>query len=179
MHRDIKEVWAAAAVIVSLIIGGVQLIASAHPNLGIALIGSAGVLILISAWWFFIWPLFVRRATTRVVEWLGQCGDYATTELVNASIASEQDAQELKTRFNQWHTTLIEGAAWYCLPSDASRLRFLDLIEIDLVAPDSGPGWQDGHMKRMAADLVQRIRDLARRLDQDQTRLRRFKRRPS
>jgi hypothetical protein len=177
VQREFKEFLAAAGIVSALVVGGANLIATGHPDLGSALLVAAVVLLALAIGWFFWWPWYVRRRRTWVVEWLVRCGNVGTDRFFNAVVQSPEEAKALRAAYETWHHTLVEGVDWYCLPSDANKLRFLDMIQVGHIK-DSGPGWGDGHTKRMAADTVQRIRDLSVRLDQEQTRLRRIKRPP-
>lgn len=178
MRRDTSAILAAGGIIVALLVAGMNLLAAAHRLLGPALLFIAIVLLCAAIIWLFVWPAYVRRAATRVVKWLSDCGNYGTKNIHNASVNNLDEARQLRELYDVWNAGVVAGAQWYCLVSDANRLYFLDVLEVDRIK-DSFDGAGDGHTKRMAIDTVKRIRDLAVRLDQEQTTLRRVRRFPA
>jgi hypothetical protein len=142
------------------------------------LIGVSVGILLAALAYYFVWPWYVRRVVHEVVEWLSRCGNFGTKNIQHGKAENVAEAKALKETYDEWRNAIVAGTTWYCHDSDANRFRFLDNWTGPVIQ-DTFPSARDGHTRTMAVEMVARIRDLAKRLDQGETTLRRVSRPPA
>lgn len=92
--RDRAGMWPAVGAIGIFSVAGVNLVVGGHPFWGGGLPAIAVLTLFASAFWFFVWPAHVRRATTEVVEWLEKCANFGTQKLLNAEMKDAAQADQ-------------------------------------------------------------------------------------
>jgi hypothetical protein len=113
-----------------------------------------------------------RVAVRRWIRWANLAADYATTDILLASdIDSAEAVSQLRLTFDAWSRVVNDGTSRFCQDEDAHRIQYVDPPELAGLAC-----FDDEHRYIVEAtrERVQRLRDLAKRLERGETRLRRY-----
>jgi hypothetical protein len=113
-----------------------------------------------------------RLSVQRWVRWARDAADYGASDILNARhIDSERAVSELRAQFDAWSTIVKEGTAEFCRTIDAHRIQFFDAP----AAPDFR-AYNDEHryIRHMTAMRIERLLDLASRVEKGETRLRAY-----
>jgi len=133
------------------------------PVILLAIASVVGVLLLV---------LGTRLSVHRWVRWARDAAHYGASDILNArQINSELAVSELRAQFDAWNTIVKEGTVEFCRAGDAHRIQFFEApATLDFRA------YNDEHryIRQMTALRVDRLLDLASRVEAGETRLRAY-----
>jgi hypothetical protein len=111
-----------------------------------------------------------RHTESDVARWLHRCADWGTHHIQNdINIKSERDVVgTLRPRYADWNQIIREATVQHCREIDVA-----DIERLGAFTPRGFSGVNSEHqeIKERVAELVVRIRKLAARLEQGETRL--------
>jgi hypothetical protein len=169
--RVLKPVWPAIAAAISLTGVGAALAVNHLTGWAItAFVGAVGIAGGYT-WLDRRW----RRSTQRMVQWLIDAAQYGTKHIQNAhdhDITNAGDVPRLTARHARWVETIKAHADMYLQASDADYLGWLHSFPaMDMQAFNA----EHSRIRVWTSVRVQRLREVARRLQDGQTSLKRYR----
>jgi hypothetical protein len=163
-----KLQWPVVTACVALAGIGVTLVINQHAYVGSAVIGVATIVLGM----YVDHERRIRRSAPTMAAWLIQCAEYGTKNIQNANdVAAAADVPKLKERHDTWVGILRDAAETYLHAADADELKMLHYIHTPRTLP--AVTQEDATIRHWAAERVQRLRKLARRLQDGETTLKR------
>jgi hypothetical protein len=163
-----KLQWPAVAACVAFASLGVTLIINRYIYTGSAVIGIATIVLTA----YVGHERRARSSALKMATWLIRCAEYGTKNIQNANdVKSAADVPKLRERHDTWVGILRDAADTYLHASDADELKMLHYIDTPRTLPSVTP--EDAKIRHWAAERVDRLRKLARRLQGGETTLKR------